>query len=91
MDNKKHINIEALSDFCRLSLTDSEKNELEKDLESIIEFAKAVDSTKAAAVDCKKNANVFRPDIPEEKKSIDYTNIAKVNDEEYFCVPKAGV
>ena len=89
MDNKKHINIEALSDLCRLSLTDSEKNELEKDLESIIEFAKAVDSTKAAAVDCKKNANVFRPDIPEEKKSIDYTNIAKVNDEEYFCVPKA--
>lgn len=89
MDNKKHINIEALSDLCRLSLTESEKNELEKDLESIIEFAKAVDSTKAAAVDCKKNANVFRPDIPEEKKSIDYTNIAKVNDEEYFCVPKA--
>ena len=89
MDNKKHINIEALSDLCRLSLTVSEKNELEKDLESIIEFAKAVDSAKAAAVDCKKNANVFRPDIPEEKKSIDYTNIAKVNDEEYFCVPKA--
>ena len=89
MDNKKHINIEALSDLCRLSLTVSEKNELEKDLESIIEFAKAVDSAKAAAVDGKKNANVFRPDIPEKKKSIDYTNIAKVNDEEYFCVPKA--
>ena len=89
MDNKKHINIEALSDLCRLSLTDSEKNELEKDLESIIEFAKTVDSARATVVDCKKNANVFRPDIPEEKKSIDYTNIAKVNDEEYFCVPKA--
>ena len=89
MDNKKHINIEALSDLCRLSLADSEKNELEKDLESIIEFAKAVDSAKAAAVDGQKYANVFRPDIPEEKKSIDYTNIAKVNDEEYFCVPKA--
>ena len=89
MDNNKHINIEALSDLCRLSLTDSEKNELEKDLESIIEFAKAVDSARSAAVDGQKNANVFRPDIPEEKKSIDYTNIAKVNDEEYFCVPKA--
>ena len=60
MDNKKNSNIESLSDLCRLSLSEDEKAALEKDMESIIAFAKTVENADTSVTDGTKSKNVFR-------------------------------
>lgn len=87
---KTKINTRELSHLARLSFSDSELSDFERDMESIVSFAKKITKAQISSLSANKEGEcVLREDIVKES-GISPSDVAPKGSirEEFFTVPR---
>ena len=89
----KKADVDAVAALAKLTIDEGKKEKLEQDMESVIDFANALNALDTDGVPVREHlvptSNVFREDVPEQK----YTRTellanAKTKTAEYIYVPR---
>ena len=91
--NIKKIDVDSVANLARLTVSEDKKDKLEQDMESVIDFANALNELDTEGVPVREHivptSNVFREDTPEQpfERSELLAN-AKTKTAEYIYVPR---
>ncbi len=91
--NVKKIDVDSVANLAKLTVSEDKKDKLEQDMESVIDFANALNELDTEGVPVREHivptSNVFREDTPEQpfKRSELLAN-AKTKTAEYIYVPR---
>ena len=91
--NVKKIDVDSVANLAKLTVSEDKKDKLEQDMESVIDFANALNELDTEGVPVKEHivptSNVFREDTPEQpfERSELLAN-AKTKTAEYIYVPR---
>ena len=89
----KKIDVDAVASLAKLTIDDDKKEKLEQDMESVIDFANALNALDTEGVPVREHlvptSNVFREDEPEQKYArAELLANAKTKTAEYITVPR---
>ena len=89
----KKIEVDAVASLAKLTIDDDKKEKLEQDMESVIDFANALNALDTEGVPVREHlvptSNVFREDEPEQKYArAELLANAKTKTAEYITVPR---
>ncbi len=91
--NVKKIDVDSVANLAKLTVSEDKKDKLEQDMESVIDFANALNELDTEGVPVREHivptSNVFREDTPEQpfERSELLAN-AKTKTAEYIYVPR---
>ena len=91
--NIKKIDVDSVANLAKLTVSEDKKDKLEQDMESVIDFANALNELDTEGVPVREHivptSNVFREDNPEQpfERSELLAN-AKTKTAEYIYVPR---